>query len=159
MADTLAFRVTNRLANPVLRGILRSRAGRRLGRRLAVLRYTGVRTGRPRELVVLYARTDSAVWILVAQPEHKTWWRNLEAPADVLLWLAGEQVAAKAVAVEGATQPAEAQRGLRAYLARMPMAARSVGIRNAGRPDEVAAAAARAVLVRADLRPEPEAAA
>ena len=159
MADTVPLRLINRVANPVLLRLLRGPAGRWLGRRLAVLRYTGVRTGRARELVVLYARTGASVWIVVGQPEHKTWWRNLAAPADVVLRLAGEQVAARAVAVEGATQPAEARRGLTAYLAGMPVAARSLGIRDARDADQVAAAAARAVLVRADLRPEPDAAA
>ena len=159
MADTVPLRLINRVANPVLLRVLRTPAGRWLGRRLAVLRYTGVRTGRPREVVVLYARTGSSVWVVVAQAEHKNWWRNLTAPADVVLLLAGERLAARAVAVEGASQPAEARRGLTAYLARMPVAARSLGIRDAGDSEQVAAAAARAVLVRADLRPEPDAAA
>jgi hypothetical protein len=156
VADTLAFRLTNRVANPVLGRLLRTRAGRVLGGRLAVLRYTGLRTGHAHELVVMYARTEATVWIVVAQAQHKTWWRNLSAPADVLVWLSGEPVAARAVVVDGATQPAEARRGLTAYLARMPPAARSLGIRDAGDPDQLAAAAARTVLVRADLRPEPD---
>ena len=158
MADTLAFRLTNRVVNPVLLRLLRSRAGRILGRRLAVLRYTGIRTGRPREVVVMYARAGSTVWIAVAQAEHKIWWRSLAAPVDVLLWLAGKAVPARAVAVEGATQPAEATRGLGEYLARMPMAARSLGVRDRDDADQVAAAAARSVLVRADLGGEPDAA-
>ncbi len=159
MADTLVFRLTNRVANPVLLRLLRTRAGRRLGRRFAVLRYTGVRTGRPYELVVLYARTEATVWIAVGGAEHKSWWRNLAAPADVVLWLAGERVAARAVAVEGAWQPDEARRGLAAYLRRMPVAARGLGVRDPRDAQQIAAAAARAVLVRADLHLEPDAAA
>ena len=159
MADTLAFRLTNRVANPVLLWLLRTRVGRRLGRRLAVLRYTGARTGRPRELVVMYVRTAAAVWIVVGGAEHKSWWRNLAAPADVTLWLAGEELTGRAVAVEGRAQPDEARRGLTAYLAGMPAAARSLGIRNRSEPTQVAAAAARSVLVRVDLRPEPDTAA
>ena len=154
MADTLAFRLTNRVANPLLLRLLRTRAGGPLGRRLAVVRYTGVRTGRPHELVVMYARAGDTIWIVVAQPEHKSWWRNLAEPRDVVLWLAGQQVAARAVAVEGSTQPAEARQGLAAYLARMPVAGRSLGIRNPGDPDQLAAAATRSVLVRAELRPQ-----
>jgi hypothetical protein len=153
MADPLAFRLTNRVANPLLLRLLRTRAGGPLGRRLAVLRYTGVRTGRPRELVVMYARTGGTVWIVVAQPEHKSWWRNFAEPRDVVLWLAGKQLEARAVAVEGSAQPAEAREGLAAYLARMPIAGRSLGIRNPGDADQLAAAAARSVLVRADLTP------
>jgi hypothetical protein len=159
VADTLVFRLTNRVANPVLLRLLRTPAGRLLGRRLAVLRYTGTRTGRSRELVVLYARTEATVWIAVGQPQHKAWWRNVTAPADVVLWLAGERVVARAVAVEGRRQPDEARRGLTAYLARMPMAARGLGILDPRDPAQVAAAAAQAVLVRADLVPEPDTAA
>ena len=158
MADSLPFRLTNRVANPVLRRLLRTRAGRRPGRRLAVLRYSGIRTGRPHEVVVLYARTGPTVWVLVGQSEHKSWWRSLAAPADVVLWLAGERVSARAVAVEGAEQPAECRRGLVTYLRHLPWAARGVGLRG---PDDPALgdAVARAVMVRADIRPEPDAAA
>ncbi|WP_409329934.1 hypothetical protein [Trujillonella humicola] len=74
------FAVTNRLANPLLRPVLRSPLGRRAGRRLAVLRYTGRRTGRPHELVVHYARADGVVWVLVGAAERKTWWRNSPSP-------------------------------------------------------------------------------
>src|SRR3712207_4553304 len=113
-----------------MRRLLRGRAGRLLGRRLAVLRYTGVRSGRTYEPVVLYARTGSTVWVLVGGAEHKTWWRNLLAPADVVVRLAGEDHAGRAVAVVGRDQPEEAQRGLTAFLAALPAAGRSVGLRD-----------------------------
>jgi len=151
MADTLVFRLTNRVANPVLLRLLRSPAGRWLGRRLAVLRYTGVRTGRPYELVVLYARSGPTVWIAVGGAEHKSWWRNLAAPADVVLWLAGERLPARAVAVEGRWQPDEARRGLTAFVAQVPMAARGLGVRDPADAAQVSAAAGKVVLVRADL--------
>ena len=155
MADTVAFRLTNRVVNPLLLRLLRTSTGRLLGRRLAVLRYTGTRTGRPHDLVVMYARVGATVWIAVAQPQHKTWWRNLLAPADVVLWLAGERHSARAVAVDGATQPAEAGRGLTAYLTRVPVAARSLGVSDPRDADQVAAMAAHSLLVRAELRAEP----
>jgi hypothetical protein len=153
VADTLVFRLTNRVANPVLLRLLRSRAGRRSGRRLAVLRYTGTVTGRRHELVVLYARTGPTVWIAVSGAQHKSWWRNLGAPADVVLWLAGEERTGRAVAVDGAVQPEEARTGLAAYLAGMPAAARGLGVRDRNDPAQVGAAAARSVLVRVDLEP------
>ena len=156
MADAPAFRLTNRVVNPGLRRLLRTRAGRRLGSRLGVLRYTGARSGRPRELVVGYARSGPTVWIVVGQPQHKTWWRNLARPAPVTLWLAGQQVHGRGVVVEGAAQPAEARRGLLAYLDRMPAAARAFDVGDPADPAQVAAAAARALLVRVDLDPEPE---
>jgi hypothetical protein len=159
MADAPALRFVNRVVNPVLLPLLRSPAGRWLGRRLAVLRYTGVRTGRRRELVVGYVRTGPTVWILVGQAQRKTWWRNLDAPAEVTLWLTGRPVRGRAVAVEGAKQPAEARRGLVAYLERTPAAARTLGVRDRRDPEQVAAASSTAVLVRVDLPPDPDAAA
>jgi hypothetical protein len=151
--------LTNRVVNPVLMPLLRTRAGRSLGSRLAVLRYTGVRTGRLRELVVGYARSGPTVWIVVGQPRTKRWWRALATPAEVTLWLAGERVHGRGVAVDGASQPAEARRGLAAYLDRMPAAARAFGITDRHDPGRLAAAAARVLLVRVDLHPEPDAAA
>ena len=147
-----AFWLTNRVANPVLRRVLRTPLGRRLGRRLAVLRYTGRRTGTPHELVCQYARDGDTVWVLVGAAERKTWWRNLRAAADVDLWLAGEHVRARAVAVQGAERPEEAAAGLTAYLAAVPAAARSVGLAPHPPPDDVARAAARVTLVRATPR-------
>jgi F420H(2)-dependent quinone reductase len=147
---------TNRLANPVLRRLLRTRLGRRPGRRLMVIRYRGRRTGRRRELVVQYARSDATVWVLVGQADRKAWWQNLRAPAEVDLWLAGERRHARAVAVVGAERPAEARRGLVAYLSRVPEAVRAVGLRSLTDASAVAEAARGAVLVRADLDPEPD---
>ena len=159
MADGPGLVLTNRVVNPVLLRLLRTRAGRALGSHLAALRYTGVRTGRQRELVVGYARSGPTVWIVVGQPQSKRWWRNLAAPAEVTLWLAGRRVQGRAVAVEGASQPDEARRGLAAYLDRMPAAARAFGISDRADAGQLAAAAARALLVRVDLHPDPDAAA
>ena len=123
MATGHGFWVTNRLANPVLRRLLRTPAGRRLGRGLTVLRYTGTVTGRPRELVVAYARDGDTVWVLVGNADRKTWWHNLRRPADVDLWLAGEHVRARAVAVPGDAEPDQVAAGLAAYLRAVPRAA------------------------------------
>jgi hypothetical protein len=146
----LQFQVTNRIANPVLRGLLRTRAGALPGRRLALIRYTGVRTGRPHELIAGYARDGGSAWIWVGSAERKTWWRNLRTPAEIDLWLAGERRRARAQAVEGAQQPEAAAEGLAAYLATYPTVARAVGAR-AGDAASIAEAARRVVLVRADL--------
>lgn len=84
------FVITNVVANRVLIPSPRSRAGRRLGRRLAAVEYVGRRCDRRHHLVTQY-RTDSrAVRIGVDIAEHKTWWRNSQAPHPVRLRLAGE---------------------------------------------------------------------
>ena len=159
MAGRGAFVMTNRIANPVLGPLLRSAAGRWLGRRLLLMRYHGRRTGRPHEVVVQYARSGPTVWVFVGQADRKTWWHNLQAPAEVDLWLSGERFRARAVAVVGGEQPAEARRGLTAYLAQRPAAARTVGVRSADDPIALGEAAGRVVLLRADLHPEPDEAA
>ena len=82
----------------MLHRLLRGPAGRFLGRGLMVLRYTGTGTGRPRELVVQYARDGDTVWVMVGQAERTTWWHNLRRPAVVDLWLAGEHQRARAAA-------------------------------------------------------------
>ena len=143
--------LSNRPADPVLRRLLRSRLGRRPGRRLAVVRYTGRRTGRPHELVAEYVRDGSTVWVLVGAADRTTWWRNLRTPAEVDLWLAGERVRARAVAIEGAQQPAAAVAGLGVYLAAVPRAASAMGTAPGAGPAALARAARRAVLVRADV--------
>ena len=109
------FAVPNRLANPLLRRVLRSPLGARAGRRLAVLRYTGRRTGQRHELVVQYARDGTTVWVLVGAADRKTWWRNLVEPAQVELWLAGEHLRARALAVPGDADPEACAAGLAVY--------------------------------------------
>jgi F420H(2)-dependent quinone reductase len=156
---TSGYFVTNRVANPVLRRLLRTRLGRRLGRRLLVIRYRGRRTGRRREVVVQYARSGPTVWILVGQAERKAWWQNLRAPGDVDLWLQGQRTHGRAVAVVGSVQPAEARRGLVAYLSRVPQAVPAVGLRSMTDARAVADTARRVVLVRVDLHVDPDEAA
>jgi hypothetical protein len=121
--------LTNRVANPALRGLLRSPAGRWLGRHLAVIRYTGARTGQRRELVAGYARAGAAVWIWVGGAASKRWWRNFRTPAPVELWLAGERVTGGAVAVEGAADPEACREGVVAYVAAVPGAARAMRLK------------------------------
>jgi hypothetical protein len=116
-----------------------------------VLRYTGVRTRRPHELVCQYVRDGDQVWVLVGGAEDKTWWHNLRVPADVELWLAGERVRARAVAVEGTARPDECAAGLTVYLARRPRAAAAVGLQPDAGSAAVAEAATRSVMVRADV--------
>ncbi|MGY1710219.1 nitroreductase/quinone reductase family protein [Geodermatophilus sp. SYSU D00758] len=145
--------LTNRVANPVLRRVLRSRLGPRPGRRLAVVRYTGRRTGTAHELVARYVRDGGSVWILVGAPGAKTWWRNLREPADVELRLAGRSYRARAEAVVGAQRPQECAAGLATYLTAVPAAGRAVGLpgRTGSRRDAPRDVVREVVMVRADL--------
>ena len=121
--------LTNRVANPVLRRLLRSPAGRRLGRHLAVIRYTGARTGQRRELVAGCARAGDAAWIWVGDAGSKRWWRNFLMPAPVELWLAGEHLPGRGVAVEGAADPETCRQGVAAYVASVPTASRAMRLK------------------------------
>ena len=143
----MAHALTNRVVNPLLRRLLRGPGGRRMGRGLAVLRYTGRRTGQPHELVCQYVRSGSTIWVLVGGAEHKTWWRNLREPREVELWVAGEHLRAIAVAVVGAAHPEEAASGLGSYLAGMPAARRSLRLAPGTSEPDVA----QVTLVRADV--------
>jgi hypothetical protein len=149
MATSHGFWLTNRVANPVLRRLLRTRAGSRLGRQLLVLRYIGVRTDRPHELVTQYARDGDTIWILVGRADRKVWWHNLRMPADVELWLAGEHARARAVAVDGGARPDEAAAGLTVYLRAVPRAASAVGLTGLPGATSIRQAARLVVLVRA----------
>jgi hypothetical protein len=157
MVASSGFWILNRVANPVLRRVLRAPPGRRLGRSLAVLRYTGTRTGKPHELVCQYVRQGGTVWVLVGQADRKTWWHSLRTPAQIDLWLAGERHSARARAVEGARQPAVCAEGLATYLAGLPRAASTLGLPPDGtdRAAALTAAARRTVMVRADLAAAP----
>jgi hypothetical protein len=75
--------------NALLIPLLESRHGRWLGRRLAVVRYTGRRSGRQRRLVTEYDVIGSTVRIDVGRADAKTWWRNFQSPYPVDLRLAG----------------------------------------------------------------------
>jgi hypothetical protein len=87
---TRSFSITNDLANGILIRALKSKAGRRLGKRLAVLEYTGRRSGMPYQLVTHSVVAGGTVRIRVGMPQRKTWWRNFQSAHPVRLWLAGE---------------------------------------------------------------------
>jgi hypothetical protein len=75
------------------------RFGRLVSRNIAVLGYTGRRSGRRFSIPVVYHRTGDEVIISVNMPEAKTWWRNFLAGGGPLtLRLDGTQRTGHAVA-------------------------------------------------------------
>lgn len=50
--------------------------GRLVGRGIAMLTYTGPKSGRTFTLPIGYRRTADGILITVAMPDSKTWWRN-----------------------------------------------------------------------------------
>jgi hypothetical protein len=91
-----SFALTNIVANPILIPYLRSRLGRRLGQQLAVVEYSGRRSGTRHQLVTQYVRHGATVRVRIGAAERKTWWRNFLAPRAVRLHLAGQDYDATA---------------------------------------------------------------
>ena len=144
------FWVKNHLVNPVVRMILRGPLGGRAGRHLAIVGYVGRRTGQRHELVVQYARDGNLVWIVPAQPQRKTWWRNLREPTAVDLRLAGLNVHGIAVAISPHDHPEQVIAGQAAYRRAFPRAT----ARLARQPSEQGGAR-EPVLVRVELEASP----
>lgn len=86
--------------NRLLIRLLEGRAGRWAGGRLAVVSYTGRRSGKPYRLVTAYARDGEVVRIDVGLAGRKTWWRNFRDGGPVRLVLRGRRYDATARVVE-----------------------------------------------------------
>jgi hypothetical protein len=74
-------------------GILRSPLHRLLDRRLAVLSYTGRRSGRRISLPVAYARDFDDLVVFVARHDDKQWWRSFRDGWPVTVRLRGGDLA------------------------------------------------------------------
>lgn len=93
------FAVLNRAVNPLVGLLLRSPLHRLVNRRLALITYTGRRTGRRHTIPVGYGITGREVTITVGAPERKVWWRSLtDAGARVELVVRGRRQAGHAIA-------------------------------------------------------------
>ncbi len=141
------------LANRLLAWTLRSPVSGVVDSALVLLTVRGRRTGRSISLPVQYAAGHDALWVWPGHPERKTWWRNLRQSQRVMIRLRGRDVNAVARVVDGAREPSEILRGLRAYVSRFPRAATPV-VGGAPTDDRLRAVAGRMLLVRIDVAPE-----
>lgn len=89
-----------------------------------LLTVTGCKTGRKYSTPVGFYRDGETLWVLTSR--DRTWWRNVRKGAHVSLLLKGKTMPAFAEA-ELDAEAVEAR--LRDYVQRIPMAARSMGIR------------------------------
>jgi hypothetical protein len=87
--STRGFGLMNRVVNTAIIHALRGPMGSRLGRRLAVVDYSGRRSGRACQLVAQYVVDGRTLRLDVGMPERKTWWRNFEEPYPARVRLAG----------------------------------------------------------------------
>lgn len=101
MAERTPFRIMNRTTNVALKALLRSPLHALASGRVALLTYTGRRSGREHTLPVFYLDKGDRITVAVGWPDRKVWWRNLTgdgAPVQVLVrgvWLTGHAVATR----------------------------------------------------------------
>jgi deazaflavin-dependent oxidoreductase (nitroreductase family) len=89
-----------------------------MSKSLLVITYAGRRSGKTYELPLQYIEVGGRLVIWAGNAAEKTWWRNFETPATVVVRLRGRDVDAKAELID---DPAERTRALRAYLDRYPI--------------------------------------
>jgi deazaflavin-dependent oxidoreductase (nitroreductase family) len=112
------FRIMNRVVNPFVRALLRSPLHGLLSGSLAVLTYTGKRSGRRRSLPVMYAEDRGALIVFAGRPREKRWWRNLRGGAPVEIVLRGRRLQARAEVVS--EDGASAADAVAVYAAKFP---------------------------------------
>jgi hypothetical protein len=101
------FLAMNRTVNPALRVILRSPVHGLASSRLALITYTGRRSGRSYTIPVLYRDKGDEVTIAVGWPDRKVWWRNLTGEGGaVRLVVRGQELRGHAIATRDAGRDA-----------------------------------------------------
>ena len=71
------FVVLNRAINPLVRWLIRSPLHGLASRRIALITYTGRRSGHRSTIPVGYEMPGVDVMITVGSPDRKVWWRSL----------------------------------------------------------------------------------
>ena len=107
MQGRAPFLVMNRTVNPALHAVLRSPVHGLASGRLALITYTGRRSGHQHTIPVLYQDKGDEVTIAVGWPERKVWWRNLTGEGGpVRLVVRGKQLRGHAIATHDAGRDA-----------------------------------------------------
>jgi hypothetical protein len=97
----------NRIVNPALRTILRSPIHRLASGRVALITYTGRRSGREYTIPCFYRDKGDEVTIAVGWPDRKVWWRNLTGDGGpVRLLVNGQELRGHGVATREGGQDA-----------------------------------------------------
>ena len=99
------FAILNRAINPLVRLLIRSPLHWLASRRVALITYTGRRSGRRYTIPVGYQMVDLQVTITVSSPDHKVWWRSLTGTgAPVEMVVRGRRRTGHAVATRAGEQ-------------------------------------------------------
>jgi F420H(2)-dependent quinone reductase len=97
----------NRVVNPALRTLLRSPIHGLASGRIALITYTGRRSGREYTIPCFYRDKGDEVTIAVGWPDRKVWWRNLTGDGGaVRLFIRGQELRGYAVATRDAGRDA-----------------------------------------------------
>jgi hypothetical protein len=111
-------------ANSVMKWALTTRVFQGwVGQGVALLTFTGRRTGKSYTIPVSYHREEDTVTVITKRVRR--WWHNFEAPADVKLRLAGRQYTGKAEIETGEEGVLEFMVG---YLEKRPIDAKAYGL-------------------------------
>ena len=120
-----------------------------VGQGVALLRFTGRRTGKTYGIPVGYHREGDTVTVVTKRVRN--WWRNFETPSEVGLRLAGREYTGKAEAQIG---DAEALEFMLDYLAKRPVDAKAFGLaRDEITREKVARIIPHIVLIRISITP------
>lgn len=99
----LLMRAAPLLNKPVAAIAASPRLGARMRRSIALVTYTGRRSGRTFSIPVAYRRRGEEIEIAANMPDAKTWWRNFVGDgAPMSVTFDGEKRAGHAVAHRGA---------------------------------------------------------
>ncbi len=99
MQSSGPFPAMNRTVNPALKALLRSPAHRLASGRLALITYTGRKSGREHTIPTFFRDKGDEITIAVGWPDRKVWWRNLTGEGGpVALLVRGETVHGHAIA-------------------------------------------------------------
>jgi deazaflavin-dependent oxidoreductase (nitroreductase family) len=148
----------HRLTNPLVAAVLRSPMHGLLSDSLLLLTVRGRRTGRYRTLPVQYTRAGQTLYIVPGDHEHKTWWRNLLAPATVRVRLQGHDATGTGQVLLARHDPELVAGAMRPYLRRFPTSARLRGLtitdgQIVEDDSQLRAATSRDAIVQIELQP------
>lgn len=118
-----------------------------VGQGVALLTFTGRKTGKTYTIPVSYHREDDTVTVITKR--SRSWWRNFETTHEVELRLAGRNYAGKAEAGE-----ADALEFMTDYLEKRPIDAKAYGLaRNEITREKVARILPHIVLIHIAISP------
>ena len=120
-----------------------------VGQGVALLRFTGRRTGHSYTIPVSYHREDNTVTVITKRVRN--WWRNFEAPTEVGVRLAGHDYRGTAEVRTGEEDNLEFMVD---YLEKRPIDAKAYGlVRDEITPEKVARILPHIVVIRIAITP------